>query len=71
MHQLLLLQLMAKLREPAPHTARSFSPLIASAPKSVAEKDDREPWNEPIGVRTAAAMHTSAGQNPMQQHPQA
>lgn len=36
------------------------SPLIASAPRSVAEKDASEPWNDPMGVRTAAAMQTSA-----------
>jgi hypothetical protein len=34
--------------------------LIANAPSSVAEKDAREPPKEPMGVRTAAAMQTSA-----------
>jgi hypothetical protein len=39
---------------------RSSAALIANAPRSAAEKHDSEPWKEPMGVRTAAAMHTSA-----------
>lgn len=39
------------------------APLIAKAPRSVAENEDREPWKDPMGVRTAAAMHTSASNN--------
>jgi hypothetical protein len=38
------------------------APRIAIDPSSGAEREAREPWNEPIGVRFAATMTTSGKQ---------
>ena len=41
-------------------TVLQASPLMANDPRCVADKDAKDPWKAPNGVRTAPTMHTSA-----------
>lgn len=51
------------------HTPAFFTAaLIAAAPNFEAGKDDNEPRNDPMGVRTALTMTTSCNKTINEQH---